>query len=46
MQNVVILNDIEAVKDAFHKDSILGKPEVTPPFAISGTRGRKITLNG
>ncbi len=39
MQHVVILNDWESIKDAFHKDSFLGRPEVTPSFALSGTRG-------
>ena len=30
IHNVVVLNDWQAVNDAFHKDAFLGRPKVTP----------------
>jgi hypothetical protein len=40
IHNVVILNDWEAVKDAFHKDSFLGRPDYSPFSIASGNKSQ------
>ena len=42
VHNIVILNDWEAVRDAFQKDAFLGKPIEHPFAAVTGT---KSTIN-